>query len=125
MNKVFLIGRATKDPELKYIPSTGTAVARFSLAVNRDFKTKDGERKADFFNVVAWGKTAEFLANYLGKGRLVAIHGRIENRSYESDGQKRYMTEIIAENIEILEWGDKKTDEPEGFRMVDDDDIPF
>lgn len=153
MNTVMLIGRLTKDPELRYIPSTGNALTTFSLAVNRDFKTKDGQRIADFFNIVVWGKSAEYVANYLSKGRLAAVRGRIENRSYETkEGEKRYITEIIAENVEVLEWGDKGERaagntgsyrpsesasaassnvfepeglDPDGFRALDDEDVPF
>lgn len=149
MNNVILIGRLTKDPELRYIPSTGRAVTTFSLAVNRDFKTKDGQRLADFFNIVVWGKSAEYVANYLSKGRLAAVRGRIENRSYETqEGEKRYITEIIADNVEVLEWGDKSERtggassfrgndssagnvfepeglDPDGFRALDDEDVPF
>lgn len=149
MNNVTLIGRLTKDPELRYIPSTGNALTTFSLAVNRDFKTKDGERKADFFNIVVWGKSAEYVANYLTKGKLAGVRGRIENRTYETkEGEKRYITEIIADNVEVLEWGDRSerssgntanrsTDsgesnvfepeglDPDGFRALDDEDVPF
>jgi single-strand DNA-binding protein len=102
MNKVVLIGRLTKDPELKYTPGNGTAVTTLSLAVNRRF-SRDGQREADFFNVVVWGKQAESTANYMSKGSLMGIHGRIENRSYDAkDGTKRYITEIIAEEVEFL-----------------------
>lgn len=149
MNNVMLIGRLTKDPELRYIPSTGNALTTFSLAVNRDFKTKDGQRLADFFNIVVWGKSAEYVANYLAKGRLAAVKGRIENRSYETkEGEKRYITEIIAENVEVLEWGERMERttstpsfrpseapgsnvfepeglDPDGFRALDDEDVPF
>lgn len=132
MNNTLLIGRAVKEPELKHIPSTGTAVANFNLAVNRDFKDKDGERKADFFNIVAFGKTAEYLANYLAKGKMCAIRGRLQNDSWEKDGEKRYATKVIAENVEILEWVKDKAEkqeseglDPEGFRAIEDEDVPF
>lgn len=100
MNQVFLLGRTTKEPELQYTPS-GKAVTNFTLAVNRHMK-KD---ETDFFRIVIWGKTAEYVANYLGKGKKVLIQGRIENRSYESEnGDKKYVTEIIGESVEIVEW---------------------
>ncbi len=103
MNLVVLIGRLTKDPELRYIPSTGNAVATFSIAVDRTFIGKDGQRQTDFFNIVVWGKQAENVANYLAKGSQAAIRGQIQNRSYETqNGEKRYVTEIIADNVQFL-----------------------
>lgn len=100
MNQVFLLGRTTKEPDFQYT-SSGKAVAKFSLAVNRNMKKEE----TDFFRVIIWGKTAEYVANYLGKGKKVLIQGRIENRSYETDsGEKKYITEIVGENVEILEW---------------------
>lgn len=108
MNIAILIGRLTRDPELRYVPSTGKAVANFSIAVDRTYTSKTGEKMTDFFNIVVWGKTAENCANYLAKGRLVAVKGSIENRSYETqNGEKRYITEIVAENVQFLEWGDR------------------
>lgn len=108
MNIAVLIGRLTRDPELRYIPSTGKAVANFSIAVDRTYTSKTGEKMTDFFNIVVWGKQAENCANYLAKGRLVGIKGTIENRSYETpNGEKRYITEIIAENVQFLEWGER------------------
>lgn len=125
MNSVVLIGRLTRDPELKFTAS-GKGVATFSIAVNRPFK-KD---ETDFFNIVVWGKTAEAVANYTAKGRLIGLDGRIQNRSYKTkEGQKRYITEIIANNVEFLEWGEKKeTNEIDGFAALDDEDsepVPF
>ncbi|MDO5063032.1 MAG: single-stranded DNA-binding protein [Peptostreptococcaceae bacterium] len=103
MNIAILIGRLTKDPELRYIPSSGNPVANFSIAVDRTFVGKDGQKQADFFNIVVWGKQAENVANYLAKGSQVAVRGRIENRSYETqNGEKRYITEIIADNVQFL-----------------------
>lgn len=149
MNSVILIGRLTRDPELRYIPSTGNALTTFSIAVDRAFTGKDGQKQTDFFNIVVWGKSAEYCANYLSKGRLAAVKGNIQNRSYETkEGEKKYITEIIAENVQILEWPDKgerssntsynkskkpqNSDvfepeglDPEGFRALDDDDVPF
>lgn len=102
MNKVFLIGRLTRDPELRYTGSN-TPVATFSLAVNRNFSNQNGEREADFINIVVWRKQAENVKNYLTQGSQVAIDGRIQTRTYDGqDGQKRYITEVIAENVEFL-----------------------
>ena len=96
MNKVFLIGRLTRDPELRYTGSN-VAVASFSLAVNRHFTNQAGEREADFINIVVWRKQAENVKNYLTQGSQVAIDGRIQTRSYDGeDGKKRYVTEVVA-----------------------------
>ena len=96
MNKVFLIGRLTRDPELRYT-GNNTAVASFSIAVNRNFTNQSGEREADFINIVVWRK------QYLTQGSQVAIDGRIQTRSYDDqDGKKRYVTEVIADNVEFL-----------------------
>ncbi|MCD5414639.1 MAG: single-stranded DNA-binding protein [Clostridiales bacterium] len=106
MNSVVLIGRLTRDPELRFIPS-GKAVATFGLAVDRDFSR---EKQADFFNIVVWGKIAESCANYLTKGRLVGVKGRLQTSNYENkQGIKIYRTEIIADQVQFLEWGDKPT----------------
>ena len=99
MNTVMMIGRLTKDPELRYIPNSGKAVANFDIAVDRPFSK---EKETDFFKVQVWGKMAENCANYLAKGSQAGIRGRIQNRSYEVDGQKRYATEIIAEEVQFL-----------------------
>ena len=102
MNKVFLIGRLTRDPELRYTGSN-IPVATFSLAVNRNFSNQAGEREADFINIVVWRKQAENVKNYLTQGSQVAIDGRIQTRSYDgTDGQKRYVTEVVADNVEFL-----------------------
>lgn len=102
MNKVFLIGRLTRDPELRYTGSN-VAVASFSLAVNRNYTNQAGEREADFINIVVWRKQAENVKNYLSQGSQVAIDGRIQTRSYDGeDGKKRYVTEVVADNIEFL-----------------------
>lgn len=106
MNQVVLIGRLTRDPELRFIPNSGTAVARFSIAVNREFK-REGQPEADFFNIVVWGKSAENCANYLKKGRLVAVNGSLRNNNYEDkNGVKHYNIEINANRVQFLEWGD-------------------
>ncbi len=103
MNIAILIGRLTKDPELRYIPSSGRPVATFTLAVDRTFVGKDGQKQADFFNIVVWGKQAENVANYTAKGSQVAVRGNIQNRSYDaSNGEKRYITEIVADNVQFL-----------------------
>lgn len=97
MNCVNLIGRLTKDPDIKYTQTNNTAIANFILAVNRRF-TKEGQPTADFINIVAWGKTGEFCSKYFQKGMQVAIQGRIQTRNWEDDqGQKHYATEVIAE----------------------------
>jgi single-strand DNA-binding protein len=104
MNKVTLIGRLTKDPELKFTPGTGTAVANFTIAVDRRLPNKDGQREADFIPIVVWGKQAESTANYMSKGKLIAINGRLQIRSYDAkDGTKRYITEIVAEEVQFLD----------------------
>ena len=102
MNKVFLIGRLTRDPELRYT-GNNTAVASFSLAVNRNFTNQQGEREADFFNITVWRKQAENVKNYLSQGSQVAIEGRLQTRSYDdANGQKRYVTEVVADNVEFI-----------------------
>ena len=102
MNKVVLIGRLTRDPELRYTGSN-IPVATFSLAVNRNFSNQSGEREADFINIVVWRKQAENVKNYLTQGSQVAIDGRIQTRSYDDqNGQKRYVTEVVADNVEFL-----------------------
>lgn len=106
MNKVVLIGRLTKDPELKFTPGTGTAVATFTLAVDRRVPNKNGQREADFVPIVVWGKQAESTANYMSKGKLMGVSGRIQTRSYEAkDGTRRYVTEVVADEVQFLEWG--------------------
>lgn len=133
MNNVNLIGRLTKAPELRYIPESQSAVATFTIAVDRTSKDKG----ADFIRITVFGKPAENCEKYLDKGRLVAIQGHIQTGSYKNkDGQTVYTTDVIAERVEFLEWGEKKQEYaeegsqvrpiiPEGFQAVDDDDIPF
>lgn len=102
MNKIILLGRLTKDPEVKYTP-TNKVVAQFTLAVDRPY-SKDNQREADFIPVVIWGKQAETCGNYLSKGQRVLVEGRLQIRSYEAkDGQKKYITEVIAEHFEFIE----------------------
>lgn len=103
LNRVILIGRLTKDPELRYTPS-GVAVTQFTLAVDRPFTNQQGEREADFINIVTWRKLAETCANYLSKGRLTAVEGRIQVRNYDNnEGRRVYVTEIVADNVRFLE----------------------
>lgn len=130
MNKVFLIGRLTKDPELRFTSGSGTAVATFGLAVERSYKGQDGERQVDFINVVVWRKLAEHVANNLSKGRLIAVSGSIQSRKYQAqDGTNRYITEIVSEEVKFLDWGkDKTSNETSGddeFFPTDDTEIPF
>lgn len=109
LNRVVLIGRLTRDPELRYTPS-GVAVASFALAVERPFVSQSGEREVDFIDIVAWRKLAETVANHLNKGRLVAVDGRLQVRSYETqEGQKRRVAEVVADNVRFLDWQKEKT----------------
>ena len=133
MNKSILIGRLTKDVELKYTTSQ-TAVASFPLAVDRKVQ-KGKEKETDFINIVLWGKTAENAAQYTGKGKLIAVIGRIQTRSYEAkDGGKRYVTEVVGEEVQFLEWAKnegKSSNDEDAFASLDtslpydDGDIPF
>ena len=103
MNKVVLIGRLTKDPELRYT-SSNVAAASFTLAVNRQFQNQNGVREADFINIVIWRKQAETAKKYLTKGSLIAVEGRIQTRNYDgADGKKVYVTEVVADSFEFLE----------------------
>lgn len=103
INNVVLVGRMTKEAELRYTPSN-IAVATFTLAVNRDFKGENGEREADFINVVLWRQAAENLANWTKKGSLVGVTGRIQTRNYDNQqGQRVYVTEVVAERFQLLE----------------------
>lgn len=103
LNRIILIGRLTRDPELRYTPA-GVAVTQFTLAVDRNFTSQNGEREADFIPVVTWRQLAETCANYLRKGRLTAVEGRIQVRNYENnEGKRVYVTEVIADNVRFLE----------------------
>ena len=103
VNRVVLIGRLTRDPELR-TTTTGKQVTDFSIAVDKRFKPTDGSPTADFFRVSAWDKTAEFVANYMAKGRLVAVDGRLQSRKYtDKDGNNREVVEIVAENVQGLD----------------------
>lgn len=137
MNKVIIIGRFTRDPEIKY--STGenaTATARFSLAVNRRFKNKEGNYDADFINCVAFGKTAEFIEKYFTKGMAIGITGRIQTGSYTNkEGQKVYTTDVVVEETEFVESKNKGTSDnvpnnntnsnSDFEETVSDDEMPF
>ena len=120
LNKVMIIGNLGADPELRYTPN-GKAVTDLRIAVNQSYSTADGERKqeTEWFSVVVWNKTAENCSQYLTKGRKVYVEGRLRTRSWEGDdGQKRYRTEVVAQNVLFL---DKLTDAPE----IKPDDLPF
>lgn len=137
INKVVLVGRIVREPELRYTPQN-TAVATFTLAVNRRFKNAQGEREADFINCVIWRQPAENLANWAKKGTLVGITGSIQVRNYENkEGQRVYVTEVLADNFQMLESNSNKTEKGKtksnqdkdpfaGSPMeVSDDDLPF
>ena len=114
----------TRDVELKFLPN-GTPVANFTLAVDRPFANKDGEREADFIPIVVWRKQAENCANYIGKGSLVAVDGRMQVRSYEQDGKRRYVTEVVADSVRFLD-SRKKQEQYQGTEAdFDEGDIPF
>ncbi|QHZ51290.1 single-stranded DNA-binding protein [Paenibacillus larvae] len=109
LNRVVLIGRLTKDPELRYT-SSGIAYTSFTLAVERPFKT-NGDKETDFINIVTWRQAAEACANYLRKGRLTAVEGRIQVRNYENnEGRRIYVTEVVADNVRFLESSKKNND---------------
>lgn len=103
INRVVLVGRLTKDPELRYTPN-GNVTCNFTLAVNRNFKSQNGETEADFIPIVVWRKQAENAANYLKKGSLAGVDGRIQTRNYENnEGRRVYVTEVIADSVQFLE----------------------
>ena len=139
MNKVILMGRLTKDPEVRYTQTNNTLVASFSLAVNRRFVKQGEERQADFINVVAWSKTGEFCSKYFKKGQQVGVVGRIQTRNWDDEqGQKHYVTEVVAEEAY---FADSKRDDNAGgsfentfgnnvsqnseFQVSSDDELPF
>lgn len=137
INNVVLIGRLTRDVELRYTPSN-IANATFNLAVNRNFKNAAGEREADFINCVMWGEQADRLANWTRKGMLIGITGRIQTRNYENQqGQRVYVTEVVANSFQILEKRDNSANQasmddqvPPSFGNgqpmdISDDDLPF
>ena len=139
MNKVILMGRLTKDPEVRYTQTNNTLVASFSLAVNRRFAKQGEERQADFVNIVAWNKTGEFCSKYFKKGQQVGVIGRLQTRNWEDDkGQKHYITEVIAEEAYFADskkdsegsssfentFGSEVSENSE-FSVSSDDDLPF
>ena len=125
LNKVILMGRLTKDPELKYTPSN-VAVTSFTIAVDRKYQ-KDGNKQADFIPISAWRNTAEFICKWFSKGRLICVSGSLQARTYDDkDGKKVYVTEVVADEVNFC--GDKGNQQPtsEGFAEVEaDDDLPF
>lgn len=146
LNRVILIGRLTRDPELRYTPA-GVAVTQFTLAVDRPFTNQQGTREADFIPIVTWRQLAETCANYLRKGRLTAVEGRLQVRSYDNnEGRRVYVTEVVADNVRFLEssgasrdesssnqnrYGNNTRDNQDPFfddgKPIDisDDDLPF
>jgi len=129
LNKVLIVGNLTRDPELRHT-GTGTAVCSFSLAVNRSYKGSDGDYKKEvaFFNIVVWGKSGENCAKYLSKGKSALVEGGLSNRSYEaSDGTKRNVTEIVADNVQFLSAGGDRAPEsaPADDSGSDDDSYQF
>lgn len=140
MNKIILMGRLTKDPEVRYTQTNNTMVTSFTLAVNRRFVRQGEERQADFLPIVAWSKQAEFCSKYFKKGQQVGVIGRVQVRSYDdAQGQKRYITEVIAEEVYFAD--SKKDDDASSmsfedtfgasaiqnteFQVTSDDDLPF
>ena len=114
MNKVILMGRLTRDPEVRYTQNTNLTVANFSIAVNRRFKREGDTETADFFNVVAWNKTGEFVGKYFKKGQQVIVSGRLQNRNWtDQQGVKHYATDVIAEEVEFSD--SKKKSDSENF----------
>lgn len=137
INNVVLIGRLTRDPELRYTPSN-IAITTFNMAVNRNFKNQDGNREADFINCMIWRQQAENFANWVKKGNLVGITGRIQTRSYDNQqGQRVYVTEVVADTFQLLEKRDNSANQaniedqmPASFGStnpldISDDDMPF
>ncbi|SEF98724.1 single-strand binding protein [Caloramator fervidus] len=136
MNKVFLIGRLTRDPEIRYTAGTGIAVTTFTLAVDRPYVNQSGQRETDFIPIVCWRKLAELVANNLTKGRLVAVSGSIQTRKYQAqDGTNRYVTEVVADEVKFLDRPKEQagsfvqdevaSDEGDFFPVDGEDDIPF
>ena len=124
MNKVILIGRLTREPELRYSQSGDTAMVHFGLAVNRKYK-QDGGQDADFPSVVAFGKTAEFIDKYFSKGSKMVVEGRLQTGSYtDKDGNKHYTTDVVAEAVEFAESKKSEDVEEVKFIKVDDTDVP-
>ncbi|SDM15377.1 single-stranded DNA-binding protein [Sediminibacillus halophilus] len=136
LNRVVLVGRLTKTPEMRYTPN-GVAVSNFTIAVNRPFSNNQGEREADFINCVVWRKAAENLAQYMNKGSLIGVDGRLQTRNFEGqDGKRVFVTEVLAESIQFLESKSKNNSSGSGQETapqentgepidISDDDLPF
>lgn len=130
LNRIILIGRLTRDPEMRYTTS-GKAVANFSLAVDRGWTSPSGEKETDFIDIVVWDRQAETVANYLKKGRLAGVEGRLQIRQYEYEGQKRRAAEVVASRVIFLDRGEPRSGGGDfGSPFGDDigppgDDIPF
>ena len=128
MNKVILMGRLTKDPEVRYTQTNNTQVTSFTLAVARRFK-QEGQADADFINIVAWSKTAEFASKYFKKGQQVGVIGRIQTRNYDDqEGKKHYITEVIAEEVYFADSKKEESKEiqtQEQFEIPQGDNLPF
>ena len=115
MNRVLLVGRLTRDPEIRTL-STGNTVANFSIAVNRNFRNRDGVIEADFLNIVVYGRQADNIGKYVTKGSQVGIEGRIQTRSYDNnEGKKTYVTEVVASNVQFLESRNSSSNSAQGF----------
>ena len=125
MNKVILSGRLIKDAELRYTPGKGTPVTQVSLAVE-NYNANTKEKGADFINLVVFGKQAELLATYSGKGKRIEVAGSIRGRSYEKDGIKKYITEVIVRDLELIDWINGDSNNRLGYEEpTEDPDIPF
>ena len=140
MNNIQLMGRLTREPEVRYLES-GTSVARFTLAVDKNLSKEKreemeskGQPTADFINCQAWGKLGETIAKYSGKGLRLLVNGRIQTGSYEKDGERRYTTDVVVNSLQIIDWKNSSTntnntetydDFEDGFDVTEDDRIPF
>ena len=125
INRVVLTGRPTRDPELRNTKS-GTSVCSFTLAVARNFKNKNGERGADFINCIAWRKTAEVMSQYVKKGSVIGVDGRIQTRSYDNrDGQRVYVTEVVVDNFSFLGGSDKNGQVSKNNQSSNQNNDPF
>lgn len=142
MNHVVLVGRLTKDPDLRFVPGEGTPVVNFTLAINRGYKNKEGKSEADFIYVEAWNKQAENIAQYCFKGSMVGVQGSLRVETYMNQEQKRSITKVRANQVEFLSSNSNNSNsegtptftpsfeapqglDPNGFQAIDDDEIPF
>lgn len=140
MNNVQLMGRLTRDPELRYLQGTQMSVARFTLAVDKQLSKEKreeienkGQPTADFINCVAWGALGDTVAKYSGKGLRLLVNGRIQTGSYEKDGERRYTTDVVVNSLQIIDWKNSSNtnntetydDFEDGFDVTEDDRIPF